>query len=68
MASKLTPEGSIALIKANLAEVLNEEIIEKCYPQGETPIKGLLGHSNDWQASLWLATRSIHQEHMITER
>ncbi len=39
MASKLTPEGSIALIKANLAEVLNEEIIENVILKEKRPLK-----------------------------
>jgi tyrosyl-tRNA synthetase len=39
MASKLSPEDSIALIKANLAEVLNPEIIDDIILKEQRPLK-----------------------------
>jgi tyrosyl-tRNA synthetase len=39
MASKTSPEESIALIKANLAEVLNPEIIEEVILKEKRPLK-----------------------------
>jgi tyrosyl-tRNA synthetase len=39
MASKLSPEESIALIKANLAEVLNPEIIDDVILKEKRPLK-----------------------------
>jgi tyrosyl-tRNA synthetase len=39
MASKLSPEDSIALIKANLAEVLNPEIIDNVILKEKRPLK-----------------------------
>jgi tyrosyl-tRNA synthetase len=39
MASKLSPEESISLIKANLAEVLNPEIIDDVILNQKRPLK-----------------------------
>jgi len=39
MASKLSPTESIALIKANLAEVLNPEIIDNVILNEKRPLK-----------------------------
>jgi tyrosyl-tRNA synthetase len=39
MASKLSPKDSIALIKANLAEVLNPEIIDDVILKEKRPLK-----------------------------
>jgi tyrosyl-tRNA synthetase len=39
MATKLSPEDSIALIKANLAEVLNPEIIDNVILKEKRPLK-----------------------------
>lgn len=39
MASKMSPEDSIALIKANLAEVLNPEIIDEVILKEKRPLK-----------------------------
>jgi tyrosyl-tRNA synthetase len=39
MANKLSPEDSIALIKANLAEVLNPELIDHVILKEKRPLK-----------------------------
>jgi tyrosyl-tRNA synthetase len=39
MASALSPEESIALIKSNLAEVLNPEIIDNVILKEKRPLK-----------------------------
>jgi hypothetical protein len=47
MATKLSPEDSIALIKANLAKVFNPELIDHVILKEKRPLKVYWGTDND---------------------
>jgi len=58
MGTAMDPHESIALIKANLAEVLNGEIIDHIIQTEKAAPKSLLGYRNHRPLSLRLLSRS----------